>query len=108
QSTVPAERRGAAFTRSETLFSLAFVIGAIVPTAIPMPAELGLVLTGFGALAAQIVYVVALLVPPEEPATEPRGPSVGAAAPDEPIDDRQIAFELDPIDITDDATGGRA
>lgn len=65
QSQVPAERRGAAFTRSETLFSIAFVVGAIVPTAIPMPVTLGLVLTGFGALAAQIVYVAALLVPPE-------------------------------------------
>lgn len=66
QSTVPAERRGAAFTRSETLFSLAFVVGALAPTAIPIPASLGLVLTGFGALAAQIVYVGALLLPPED------------------------------------------
>lgn len=104
QSTVPAERRGAAFTRSETLFSLAFVLGAIIPTALPMPAELGLVLTGFGALAAQIVYVVALLVPPEGPAGEPLGPRNGTAAPDEPIDDRQIAFELEPVDITGDLT----
>jgi hypothetical protein len=68
QSQVPAERRGAAFTRSETLFSIAFVVGAIVPTGIPMPVTLGLILTGFGALAAQIVYVAALLVPPPPPA----------------------------------------
>lgn len=73
QSQVPAERRGAAFTRSETLFSIAFVVGAIVPTAIPMPVTLGLILTGFGALAAQLVYVAALLVPPgHRPADAPR------------------------------------
>jgi hypothetical protein len=66
QSTVPSSRRGAAFTRSETWFSVAWVAGAIVPTAIPMPITLGLALAGFGALAAQIVYVGALLVPPEQ------------------------------------------
>jgi hypothetical protein len=66
QSTVPTSRRGAAFTRSETWFSVAWVLGAIVPTAIPMPITLGLALAGFGALAAQIVYVGALLVPPEQ------------------------------------------
>lgn len=75
QSQVPAERRGAAFTRSETMFSIAFVVGAIVPTAIPMPVTLGLVLTGFGALAAQIVYVAALLVPPAP--VHDRGPTSG-------------------------------
>jgi hypothetical protein len=65
QATVPAARRGAAFTRSETVFSIAWVLGAIVPTAIPVPASLGLIVVGFGALAAQIVYVGALLLPPE-------------------------------------------
>lgn len=65
QSTVTPGRRGAAFTRSETVFSLAFVVGAIVPTSVPMAAPLGLVLTGFAALAAQLVYVGALLHPPE-------------------------------------------
>lgn len=80
QSSVPAGRRGAAFTRSETLFSIAWVLGAIIPTAIPMPPELGLALAGFAALAAQIVYVGAILVPPEErgrrrhPATAEDGP----------------------------------
>jgi hypothetical protein len=102
QATVPAERRGAAFTRSETLFSFAFVVGALFPTAIPMPAELGLILTGFGALAAQIVYVVALLVPPEgldgfahdsgeESADDPDVEEI-----DEPaVDDRQIRLDID-------------
>jgi hypothetical protein len=64
QANVPAGRRGAAFTRSETLFSIAWVLGAILPTAIPIPVSLGLVLAGFAALSAQIVYVGALLVPP--------------------------------------------
>jgi hypothetical protein len=66
QANVPTGRRGAAFTRSETLFSIAWVAGAILPTAIPIPTSLGLVLAGFAALAAQIVYVGALLVPPEQ------------------------------------------
>ncbi|WP_052667989.1 MFS transporter [Nitriliruptor alkaliphilus] len=63
QSAVPAARRGAAFTRSETVFSLAWVLGAIVPTALPLPVGLGLPLAGFAALAAQIVYVSVLLAP---------------------------------------------
>jgi hypothetical protein len=66
QGNVPAGRRGAAFTRSETVFSLAWVLGAIVPTALPMPVRIGLPLAGFAALAAQIVYVGALLGPDED------------------------------------------
>lgn len=63
QASVPAGRRGAAFTRSETLFSIAWVVGAIIPTALTIPPELGLALAGFTALAAQIVYVGAILLP---------------------------------------------
>ncbi|TVR23219.1 MAG: hypothetical protein EA387_07200 [Nitriliruptor sp.] len=76
QATVPADRRGAAFTRSETMFSVAWVLGAIIPTAIPMPASVGLALAGFAALAAQIVYVTVLLVPESRP-----------RRPDDPEDD---------------------
>jgi hypothetical protein len=65
QSSVPAARRGAAFTRSETVFSLAWVAGAVVPTAIPLPTRLGLALAGFAALGAQIIYVGVLLTPPD-------------------------------------------
>jgi hypothetical protein len=64
QANVPASRRGSAFTRSETVFSLAWVFGAIVPTALPLPVGLGLALAGYAALAAQIVYVGVLLTPP--------------------------------------------
>jgi hypothetical protein len=74
QATVPASRRGAAFTRSETLFSIAWVVGAIVPTAVPVPPSLGLALAGFAALSAQIVYVGALLVPPDAWRDQPRSP----------------------------------
>jgi hypothetical protein len=82
QSTVPASRRGAAFTRSETIFSVAWVLGAIIPTAIPLPASVGLALAGFAALAAQIVYVTVLLVP----TSPPRRPDDPAADDDEQFD----------------------
>lgn len=63
QASVPPARRGAAFTRSETVFSIAWVLGAIIPTAIPLPVAVGLPLAGFAALGAQIVYVASLLDP---------------------------------------------
>ena len=75
QATVPSSRRGAAVTRSETLFSVAWVLGAIIPTAIPMSASVGLALAGFAALAAQMVYVSVLLVP-----------QAGIRRPDDPAD----------------------
>jgi len=81
QASVPASRRGAAFTRSETLFSVAWVLGAIIPTAIPLPASVGLALAGFAALAAQIVYVTVLLVPAAPP-RRPDDPEV-THGPDE-------------------------
>lgn len=87
QSSVPSSRRGAAFTRSETVFSVAWVIGAIIPTTIPIPAPLGLALAGLGALAAQIVYAGALLVPPEQRhrgADDPPPPRVGGVQPQPP------------------------
>ena len=75
QATVPASRRGAAFTRSETMFSIAWVLGAILPTSVPLPASLGLALAGFAALAAQITYVGALLVPPDQTSRRPDVPN---------------------------------
>ena len=62
QATVPADRRGRAFTRSETLFQLAWVVGAIIPVTISIPAEVGLAVAGVAALAAQTVFVAGLLV----------------------------------------------
>jgi hypothetical protein len=63
QATVPVDRRGAAFTRSETVFSIAFVLGALPPTAVPIPLTIGLLTVGFAALTAQLVYVATLLRP---------------------------------------------
>lgn len=62
QATVHPDRRGSAFTRSETLFQLAWVIGAILPVTIAIPAEVGLAGAGMFALAAQTLFVSSLLV----------------------------------------------
>ena len=61
QASVPPDRRGAAFTRSETVFQLAWVLGAILPVTISIDAHLGLALAGCAALAAQTVFVGVLL-----------------------------------------------
>lgn len=61
-ASVPPAERGRAFTRSETLFQLAWVLGAVIPVLAPLPAALGLLLAGCVALAAQVVVVSALLV----------------------------------------------
>jgi hypothetical protein len=63
QATVRAEVRGRAFTSSESLFQLAWVIGAVIPVAITFPATAGLVIAGLIALVVQVFYVSALLVP---------------------------------------------
>lgn len=62
QASVPEERRGVAFTRSETLFQLAWVLGAIVPVTVPIDARVGLAIAGIAALTAQTVFVAGLLV----------------------------------------------
>jgi hypothetical protein len=62
QNVVHPDRRGAAFVRSETLFQLAWVVGALLPVAISIDAEVGLAVAGVFALAAQTVFVSGLLV----------------------------------------------
>jgi hypothetical protein len=64
QSVVHPARRGGAFTRAETLFQLAWVVGAVLPVGIPIPAEIGLAVAGGVALAAQTVFVAGLLIEP--------------------------------------------
>ncbi|MFA9446659.1 hypothetical protein [Egicoccus sp. AB-alg6-2] len=63
QGSVGEERRGLAFTRSETLFALAWVVGAIIPTALPLPTGFYLATAGFVALTAQVIYVGRLIAP---------------------------------------------
>lgn len=64
QGVVHPDRRGSAFTRSETLFQLAWVVGAVLPVAVHIPAGVGLAVAGGVALAAQTVFVSGLLVEP--------------------------------------------
>jgi hypothetical protein len=52
------------------VFSIAWVLGAIVPTGLPLTVGVGLPLAGFAALAAQLLYVVALLAPDVAPRRE--------------------------------------
>lgn len=61
QKSIRAQHAGAAFTRSETLFQLAWVFGAVIPVALPLSPTLGLVLAGITALAAQTLYVARLI-----------------------------------------------
>ncbi len=60
QSSVRPVDRGQMFTRSETLFQLAWVIGAVIPTAAMLPSAPGLVVAGLAALAAQVTYIASV------------------------------------------------
>jgi hypothetical protein len=62
QSSVPADQAGKAFIRSETLFQLAWAVGAIIPVGLTIDAEVGLAIAGVVALAAQTLFVAGLLV----------------------------------------------
>jgi MFS family permease len=82
--SVPAEHRGRAFTNSETMFQVAWVIGALIPVVPFWPTELGLSSAGVLALVIQVGYVSLVLVPESvrvvtvvaEPPAEPE-PQVG-------------------------------
>lgn len=63
QSSLPPDARGIAFTRSETVFAIAWVVGALIPVGLPVPVGPGLSVAGLVALGAQVVYVTGLLVP---------------------------------------------
>ena len=66
QRSVPHQDRGRAFVRAETLFQLAWVVGALIPTAATIPSGVGLAAAGVLALAAQTVYVGGLIRPRPE------------------------------------------
>lgn len=58
QADVPAAARGAAFARFEAVLQLAWVVGAAIPLAVPIPAGTGVVATGIAATAAALAYAV--------------------------------------------------
>jgi hypothetical protein len=62
QAKVAPDQRGSAFTRSETLFQLAWVVGGIIPVTLTINVQVGLALAGVIALTAQTVFVAGLLV----------------------------------------------
>lgn len=63
QATVSEEGRGRAFTNAETFFQIAWVVGALIPVLGVIPTGLGLTLAGLSALAIQVIYISAVLVP---------------------------------------------
>jgi hypothetical protein len=63
QATVSEQGRGRAFTNAETFFQFTWVLGALLPVLIVIPEGLGLTLAGLAALAIQVVYISAVLVP---------------------------------------------
>jgi MFS family permease len=74
QRSVSHDDRGRAFVRAETLFQLAWVFGALIPTAVTIPSAGGLAAAGVLALGAQTLYVAGLIrprtsTPPAQPST---------------------------------------
>lgn len=63
QSTMPPDARGRAFTNSETIFQIAWVLGALIPVLPFIPLEPGLAAAGILALIIQVVYVTLVLLP---------------------------------------------
>jgi predicted MFS family arabinose efflux permease len=61
QREVPPPARGTAITRAETTFQLAWVGGAVLPVAFPLPTTPSLVAAAVACLAAATTYTVGLL-----------------------------------------------
>jgi hypothetical protein len=61
QREVPPAGRGTAITRAETAFQLAWVGGAVLPVALPLPTGPSLVAAGVACLAAATAYAAGLL-----------------------------------------------
>ena len=60
QREVPPAGRGTAITRAETAFQLAWVGGAVIPVALPLPTDPSLVVVGLACLAGATAYLLAL------------------------------------------------
>ena len=61
QREVPPPARGTAITRAETTFQLAWVGGAVLPVAFPLPTTPSLLAAAIACLAAATTYTVGLL-----------------------------------------------
>ncbi|HSK36949.1 MAG TPA: MFS transporter [Actinomycetota bacterium] len=61
QREVPPAARGTAITRAETTFQLAWVAGAVLPVALPLPTTPALLAAAVACLAAAATYTVGLL-----------------------------------------------
>ncbi len=80
QATIDPDARGRAFTSSETVFQLVWVLGAFLPVVVDIPIEWGLAISGIVALSAQVIYISALIVPLAEAR---RRRAVAATSPSE-------------------------
>jgi MFS family permease len=58
QRDVPAAIRGTTITRSETVFQLSWVLGAVIPVALPVPVDAGLLAVGSACALATGVYLL--------------------------------------------------
>jgi hypothetical protein len=61
QRDVPVSVRATTITRSETVFQLSWVFGAVIPVALPLPAGGGLLAVGSACVLAVVVYLVGLV-----------------------------------------------
>ena len=59
QHEVAPPARGGAITRAETAFQLAWVAGAVLPVALPLPTDPSLVAGGVACLAGSLAYLAA-------------------------------------------------
>lgn len=111
QATVPAEQRGRAFTNSETMFQIAWVLGALIPVVPAIPVEYGLVAAGLAALAIQVIYVSATLVPvaaARRRDAEMRNQAAVVGQPDDLVDiDPPAAPPPDATTPDEEGTSGR-
>jgi len=61
QRDVPSVIRATTITRSETVFQLSWVLGAVIPVALPVPANQGLLAVGAACVLAVVVYLFGLV-----------------------------------------------
>jgi MFS family permease len=61
QREVPPPARGTAITRAETAFQLAWVAGAVIPVALPLPTTPALLAAALACLVAATTYTIGLL-----------------------------------------------